>query len=386
MSPRMERVAQNAKSIAIAIAALTVAALAIATASVLWHGPPEPKPPEPEHVISEDGIPGLCGWAGEEVARDAFTELKDKFIPFLIWDDQHNAEAVSQDKRAVLWDASLRVLGKHIPNIQQQIGDCVSFGAANAVMYLQCVQAATEAIEYKPVFQPFIYGTSRVLVGKGRLGCNSDGSVGSWAAAAVKDYGILFADSEGVPAYSGSVAKSWGCRRSAFEKFLPVAKQFPVQAIAKVDTWQQVRDAIINGYPVTVASNQGFTMRGRVRDGKLWLTPQGTWAHQMVIIGYDPLPEPCFCILNSWGPNAHGTPPDNAPPGSFWTTAKTVDRMVKQDDSFAFSAFKGFPKNDDWNLDFLLMRGVRNANSDRGINARGESRVGSGVPEFSLSP
>ena len=109
--------------------------------------------------------------------------------------------------------------------------------------------------------------------------------------------------------------------------------------------------------------------------------------HQMCFIGYDPNNgNPGVYCLNSWGANAHGVSPDGAPPGGFWVDKATVSRMVKQGDSFAYSEFQGFPKNDDWNLDFLLMRGVRNANSDRGINARGKSRVGFGVPEFSLSP
>lgn len=388
MSPRTERIIADVKNIAITATAITLAILAIAVVGILWGGPqPPPNPPPDESSINESDIPNLCGWAGEEAARDAFTELKGKFVPFVIWDTRNEAEAVSQDKRSVLWDASLKVLGQHIPNFPQQIGDCVSFGAANAVMYLQCVQALKDPIKYRPVFQPFLYGTSRVLVGKGRLGCNSDGSVGSWAAAAVQDFGILFADESGVPSYSGSIAKQWGCKKSAFEKFLPIAKEFPVQSVAQVTTWQQVRDALINGYPVTVASNQGFTMRGTIRDGKLWLTPRGNWAHQMAIIGYDPSPEPCFCILNSWGPTAHGAPAGNDPPGSFWTTAKTVDRMVKQGDSFTFSALKGFPAQWDWDLDILLQKGAINDRHDAGRRDDGDRlRLGSFDSHYAISP
>ncbi|NDF13222.1 MAG: hypothetical protein EB060_10480 [Proteobacteria bacterium] len=390
MSPRTERFFVNVRNAAFAVAALTVAVLAVAVTTILWK-PVEPdhppQPPPDESSIKESDIPGLCGWAGEEAAHDAFAELKGKFVPFVIWDTRKEAEAVPQDKRSVLWDASLKILGKHIPNFPQQIGDCVSFGAANAIMYLECVQALSDPIKYRPVFQPFIYGTSRVLVGKGRLGCSSDGSVGSWAAAAIQDYGVLFADESGVPSYAGSVAKQWGCKRSAFEQFLPVAKEFPVQSVAQVTSWQQVRNALINGYPVTVASNQGFTMRGKISNNKLWLTPSGQWAHQMCIIGYDNQPEPCFCILNSWGPDAHGKPADNDPPGSFWTTAKVVDRMVKQGDSFAISSFKGFPAHWDWDLDILLQK-----EASHGRNARGRRddrdgvRLGSVDSHYAVSP
>lgn len=390
MSPRMERILSNAKNAGIAVAAISVAVLAIVVTTILWR-PTEPdhppQPPPDESSIKEADIPNLCGWAGEEAARDAFANLKDKFVPFVIWDTQHNAEAVSQDKRSVLWDASLKILGGHIPNVPQQIGDCVSFGAANAVMYLQCVQALKDPIKYRPVFQPFIYGTSRVIVGRNRLGCNSDGSVGAWAAAAVQEHGILFSDVSNVPAYSGRVARDWGCKRASFERFMSEAKEHPVKSVARVTTWKEVRDALVNGYPVTVASDQGFEMRGRVREGKLFGVPRGNWAHQMCFIGYDPSPKPCFYVLNSWGPNAHGTNPDDAPPGGFWVDAAIVDRMVKQGDSFAFSAFVGFPEQWDWDIDILLEKGAKHGRHPaiRGNNREPE-RLGSRDPHYAVAP
>jgi hypothetical protein len=50
-----------------------------------------------------------------------------------------------------------------------------------------------------------------------------------------------------------------------------------------------------------------------------------------------------FCILNSWGPDFHGKPVDDSPPGSFWVLESELDFIIRQDDSFAFSQFLGFP-------------------------------------------
>src|SRR5690606_3642825 len=115
--------------------------------------------------------------------------------------------------------------GEHLPNYRQEIGDCVSLGAKNAINYLQAVQIARDwqHAEFKPVYPPYIYGTSRVQVGGGRLG-NGDGSIGAWAAKAVQEYGVLAADAEGVPPYSRSVAESWGYHGPP-EKFISVAKK-----------------------------------------------------------------------------------------------------------------------------------------------------------------
>ncbi len=44
-------------------------------------------------------------------------------------------------------------------------------------------------------------------------------------------------------------------------------KKYLVKSTALVRTYEEVRDAIVNGYPVTVASNRGFQMRGRVDKG-----------------------------------------------------------------------------------------------------------------------
>lgn len=291
----------------------------------------------------------LCGWAGPEHARRAWDELGRRFPEFRITGQPSS----SAGKRLVLWDFARRVTGGHLPNYRQEIGDCVSFGAKNAVQYLTCVQIAQGSREeFHHVFPPFIYGTSRHDIGGDRLG-SSDGSLGVWAAEAVKKFGVLFADDNGVPAYSGRVASAWGSRSGPPRDSYDLARDNPVRSCAKVTTYAQVRDALANGYPVTVASNQGFALQGRDSGGKCWGVPQGAWAHQMCLIGVDDAADRpgCYC-LNSWGEALWPHQPDGAPPGGFWVDARIVERMVGQDDSFAYSQFDGFPAQ---KLDHLLL-------------------------------
>ncbi len=257
--------------------------------------------------------------------------------------------------RVVLWEFARKINGgKHLPTFRQEVGDCVSQGAANGVNYLSAMEIARlgDQERYRPAFQPFIYGVSRVQVGGGRLG-NSDGSVGAWAAEGVRRFGVLAADEENVPSYSGAIARQWGRRPGPPASFLDKARSHVVNSTSPVVRYEQVRDAIVNGYPVTVASMQGFQMRARVDRGKHWGVPSGSWAHQMCFIGVDDDSRRpgCYC-LNSWGPEAHGPPADDAPPGGFWVDAEIVTRMTRQNDSFAFSQFEGFPEQD---LDFRLV-------------------------------
>ncbi len=330
-----------AKTIAATLACLVIALVGTVFLVNYWSNTrPAPKP-ENEPITQEEAK-AFQGWAGPTVAQEEFEKLKESFVPFLI--SGANEEPVaSEDKRSALFDASRKVLGKDIPTFRQETGDCVSMGSANACMYLLCVQIAMgDPHEFRPSFPPYIYGTSRVFAGKNRIPCRSAGSVGSWAALAVQQYGTLPSDTKDLPSYSGRLADQWGCSPGPPQRWIDYAKGNLVESAAQVKTWQEVRDALVNGYPVTIASNQGFQMRGSVRDGKLWLSPSGSWAHQMVVIAYDPLPEPCFLILNSWGPTAHGNQPDG-PQGSFWVLAKTIQRIVAQGDSFAYSGQKGFP-------------------------------------------
>lgn len=291
------------------------------------------------------------GWLGPAAAKAAFAVLGDSFPRFVIV----GATAADAGQRVVLWDFARRVNGgRHLPTLRQEIGDCVSMGATNAVNYLACMEIARlgERERYRPAFPPFIYGISRVQVGGGRLG-NSDGSLGIWAADAVRKYGVLAGDEPGVPRYSGALAREWGHRPGPPEAFLGAAQPHCLKTTAPVGSYAEVRAALVNGYPVTVASMQGFQMMPRVERGKHWGIPAGQWSHQMSFIGVDDTgARPgCYC-MNSWGPDAHGPPADDAPPGGFWVDAEIVDRMVRQGDSFAYSQFEGFPAQ---KLDFVVV-------------------------------
>jgi hypothetical protein len=289
------------------------------------------------------------GWLGQDAARRALDRLGERFPSFFI---AAQTRATS-GRRVVLWDYTRKVLGGHLPTLRQEIGDCVSMGAANAVNYLACMEIVrlSDRERFRPAFPPFLYGVSRVQIGGGHL--EGDGSLGIWAADAVRRFGVLAGDANDVPPYSGRLARRWGEPPGPPQALMDRAKPHLLKSTALVRTYEQVRDALINGYPVTIASTQGFRMRPAVDRGKHWGVPAGTWAHQMCLVGCDDdASRPgCYC-LNSWGADAHGPPGDDAPPGGFWIDAHVVDRMVRQGDSFAFSQFEGFPEQE---LDFSLV-------------------------------
>lgn len=298
-------------------------------------------------TVTEADVPGLCGWAGKEEADAAWAKLAPRFAKFQIMGAaQDNAKA-----RAVLWDAAKLVNGgKHLPTFRQVIGDCVGAGAKQAMDYLQCVEAIrTGAVEFKPIYSPYHYACGRMApdLGAGKIR-GPDGSVGSWQAEALVRYGVLPADLPGLEPYSGPVIRKWAVRMPAAQ-WVEHGRQYLVRSAAQVKTADEVRDAVCNGYPVTIASDVGFQMRPGTKDGRLVNRRSGSWAHQMSVIGYDGATgsEPYWYILNSWGEDAHGNPPDDAPPGGFWVTRRDMDTIVRQGDSFALSQFEGF-KSQEW--------------------------------------
>ena len=263
-------------------------------------------------------------------------------------------------KIALLYKAVEAVAG-YFPQRKQTIGDCVSHGMAYAVDVLTCVEIQLKGEQERWVAEAAtepIYAGSRVEIGNGQLG-NGDGSIGAWAAKWVKEYGVLLRklyEYEGrdydLREYDGRRAREWGKPRNGCPDLLePTAREHPVRTFSLVTSYEECRDAEVNGYPCTVASNQGFTS---TRDEDGFCRPSGSWAHQMSIIAVDDeYKRPGCLIQNSWGPDwVSGPKRHDQPDGSFWADADVVDKMLRRKDSFAYSQYEGYPAQD---LDHLLI-------------------------------
>jgi hypothetical protein len=257
------------------------------------------------------------------------------------------------------WDTAKAAIGRHVPTRNQLgVGSCVSFGAACAIEYQQCVirvealKAGQPPPEFKDVAQEIIYGGSRVQVGKGQI--RGDGSIGAWAAQYCRDYGVLPRakyDGYDLTGYSESMCRKLG-NAGVPANLLPEAKKYPTRSISQVKTVDEAKKALASGYLVTVASDVGFGRSGPyTRNSKGQLRASGSWPHQMCLIGYDA--DSGFYCMNSWGESWVGGPtgPGNPPPGGFYIEETTVARMLGQNDSWAYGDQVGFPSRRlDWNI------------------------------------
>jgi hypothetical protein len=127
------------------------------------------------------------------------------------------------------------------------------------------------------------------------------------------------------------------------------AAPFKLGTAALVSTWDELVAAMKNGYPVTICSNQGFTLK-RDQDG--FCSARGSWGHCMLIGGVR-FDRPGACILQSWGPNVpEGPRALDQPTFSFWAERSVVERILSQGDSWALSKAADFvarPLPERWN-------------------------------------
>jgi hypothetical protein len=250
-------------------------------------------------------------------------------------------EGSGEGKTTLLYRAWKDVLQGYFPYPAQDIGCCVSRGFSEGIDLLECVEIAVgrEAEVFTPTSHEAIYGMARVDVG-GQRGSYEDGAVGAWAAKAVTLIGTVAQDVVGP--YSDRLAKDWGAR-GVPDAVKQKAARHKVKTSSLVRTYAELEDALANGYPVPVCSNQGFTLR---RDAQGFCRPEGTWLHCMLICGVR-TDRPGACILQSWGMDVPSGPLDlDQPPNSFFADRAVIESMLAMRDSWALSRFDGYKRQD----------------------------------------
>ncbi len=232
---------------------------------------------------------------------------------------------------------------------RQTTGDCVSHATRNAVDVTRCheivggqreefvARGATEAI----------YG-SRGHGGQG-MSC-------SVAARFVHQNGGILVrkdyDFVDLSVYNSKTGTRWGSR-GVPQDVKTEAKKHQVKTVSIINTVEQARDAIANGYALSVCSNYGFSSK---RDKNGIARRSGSWNHAMSWVSMDDsreiYDETLFLIQNSWGAFNGGPKRFDQPDGSFWIREKDARGMLSQNGSWVFSDVDGFPpRKVDWTLD-----------------------------------
>ncbi len=323
--------------------------------------------PQPMPVVAADPPPGPQGWVDKPDEVKAIQAT----LPFPVFaTTPAGTTAEDLPKFSYLWDGYRKQYGRPPPaQDQNPIGSCVSFGTSRAMERSLINQVVNgERYEFQPFTEEVIYALSRVNIGRGQLR-GQDGSVGAWAAKAATEFGGLPRGTYGahkLTTYDPTRCRQWGDSGIPAD-LLAEVKKYPVGSTTLVRTWPEAKKAIAQRYGIAVCSNQGFTSR---RDANGVCQPSGNWNHCMVLDGYhtDESGKEWGHIENSWGPNYHTGPVGWGEPNTagFWTDSATINRMLGQGDSWAFSAVAGFPrKKINWFADARTTQQLLNLSTDR---------------------
>lgn len=264
----------------------------------------------------------------------------------------------SEDGDALLYRCVAKCMGvdRVHSRDQGQIGSCVGHGTATA----GDITAAVEIVLKNEPEEWVAQMSSAALYGMGRQIANQlggwEGSNGSWAAEAVTKMGTLYMleyPGHDLRTYSAQLAGQFQ-RKGLDSGLKEIAAQHKMGAAAPVRSADEAWTALINGYGVNVCSNVGFSGQ---RDERGVMRRQGSWNHSMAWIACLTIDgKRYFKVQQSWGDNWGSGPqvPEDSPYGSFNISWEDADRMVKQDDSYCYSALDGFKRRSLW--DFLRIK------------------------------
>jgi hypothetical protein len=243
--------------------------------------------------------------------------------------------------------------GGPVPDLSPQpTGNCVAAATDDVVELLQlCEIHDGESEVYKPIYNPYHYATGRVLIGKNKLRGRA-GSIGGWQAQAIEKYGVVHLR-DGLPKYTKKNVDSWGDDKKAesqsFRDYMEEGAEHICGATSRLDSMGHLFEALGNKYPVTIASNRGYTMKVGA-DG--FHRASGNWSHQMSIWGYGKKGSKTWAaIKNQWG-NVHGVVLDPEtgepwPPGFICVHLDEFEaKHFRGSEAISYSRFKGYPQQD----------------------------------------
>lgn len=299
--------------------------------------------------------PSNLGWippsqrTPDQIALDS--QIQSRMEPFKI------RGKYREPKEALLY----RYIADHHP-FYQQTGSCVGNGLGMALWCLESVEVNQLGQLENPVcpFWLLPYGKSRELAG---LHGRGEGSFGSAAIEALQKFGTLQSDDKTLPqpklvdgalTWGESAEMQWSDGAAIKESYLTKSRKYTLQSAARIKSWQDAKAALINGYPLTCASNWGGEMNPSIKGNPAVILNRRVtqWGHQMCCLAWVDHPElkDIFWIQNSWGV-CHGKSPGNyhEPEGGFWITAKDMQWICDDGEVFSLSNFEGFPAQKlDW--------------------------------------
>ena len=234
------------------------------------------------------------------------------------------------------------------PVERQTTGDCVSHSTRNAVDITRSVE-----IDIKGDRESFTARGATEGIYQSR-GHKNQGMSCSGAARYVHEKGGILLrkdyDKIDLSKYNSKLGRYHKIPNSIYRD---EARKHQVKTISSVRTVQEAKDALANGYALSVCSGYGFSSK---RDKNGIAKRSGGWSHAMAWIACDDsrkiYRETLFLVQNSWGLWNSGPKRVGQRDGSFWIREKDARGMLSGGGAWVFSNVEGFPAREiDWTID-----------------------------------
>lgn len=214
-------------------------------------------------------------------------------------------------------------IGMAFPGFRQITGSCVGASSGNWIFTLGAVQRTISdapTVAFVP-WWPYQYGRTRQAEGDRGQG---EGAVDSVMGQTVKK-GVLQYNTAGVAglpqfdssdglALTRSIELQWSMVNSGFAQYDKIAVANPVGTIATLTNTGDIRDSVINGYPVIDGCSM-FVGHGSVQgsgDSACTIgTYDGRGGHSTCFVGYwdNPSFGPLFAYSNQWNASTYAVDP-----------------------------------------------------------------------------
>ena len=252
----------------------------------------------------------------------------------------------------------------------QFTGSCVGVSAGNAIFTLTAVQRKIADAPQKAFvpFWPYAYGMTRYDEGdRGR----GEGAVDSVMGQRLKK-GNLDSRESGLPQFSrtgdglqlsSSIEMAWSYGGdTSVSKWEPTANKLPLGTAAPLNNPQDIKTAILNGYPVLYGCSM-YKGNGRVVSGGGTPYVRGVYdgrgGHSTCILGYwdHPSDGPLYLESNQWQTDTYAKDPAGAGRCCVWTPEREVQKVFTRyggdgGETMALSHQTSFPVQVDKILDW----------------------------------
>ena len=260
----------------------------------------------------------------------------------------HHLQNSGEGKKSLPFKSVLKFDSGFGPCERQTTGDCVAHATRNAVDITRAVE-----IDIDGQKEDFVARGASEAIYQSR-GHRGQGMTCSEAARYVhQNGGILIRKNYGdvdLSQYNSTLGAKHKIPNSVYKD---EAQKHQVKTISNIRTIEEARDALANGYSLSVCSGYGFSSR-RDKNG-IAKRSQG-WNHAMAWIGCDDsheiYRETLFLVQNSWGVWNSGPKRLGQPDGSFWIRQRDARGMLSGGGAWVFSNVDGFPSRKiEWTID-----------------------------------